>query len=282
MGMTAGRSITYFRGQWLEGNPGIIGPMTHAFWLSSVVFDGARAFEGVAPDLDLHCARCVRSATAMGLEPIVTAGEIEEMARDGIARFAKEAALYVRPMFFAESGFVDPDPASTQFALTVHESAMPSARGFTACKSTRVRPLPDSAPTDAKASCLYPNAARALREAASRGYDNAVILDPLGHVAEFATANLFIAKDGAVHTPVCNGTFLNGITRQRVIKLLQDAGVAVYERTLRFSDVLEADEVFSTGNYAKVVPVTKVEHRDFQPGPLGQRARELYWAYAHT
>lgn len=275
------RAITWVDGAWLEGNPAIIGPMTHAIWLSSVVFDGARAFEGVAPDLDLHCARAVRSALALGLEPMLTAGEIEELCWDGIRRFPKDATLYIRPMFFAETGFVAPEPESTRFTLTINEEPMPSAAGFTACLSTRRRPAPGSAPTDAKAACLYPNAGLALKEARGRGFDNAVMLDPIGNVAEFATANLFIAKDGAVHTPVPNGTFLNGITRQRVIALLRDAGVPVHERSLTFAEVMAADEVFSTGNYAKVVPVTRVEDRHLQPGPLAARARALYWDFAH-
>jgi branched-chain amino acid aminotransferase len=184
-------------------------------------------------------------------------------------------------MFFAEGGWVDPDPETTQFVLAVYESPLPPASGFTACLSTRRRPLPASAPTEAKASALYPNAGLALKEAKGRGFDNAVMLDPIGNVAEFATSNLFIAKDGAVHTPVPNGTFLNGITRQRVIRLLRDAGIAVHERTIGWAEVQEADEVFSSGNYAKVVPVTRVEDRHLQPGPLGLTARRLYWDYAH-
>ncbi|WP_431856651.1 branched-chain amino acid aminotransferase [Azospirillum sp.] len=275
-------ALTYVRGAWLEGNPGLIGPMSHAMWLASLVFDGARAFEGVAPDLGLHCARAVRSAQAMGLKPMLTAGEIEELCWDGIRRFPREAALYIRPMFWAEDGFVAPDPDSTQFALTINESPMPSAGGFTACLSTRRRPAPDMAPTEAKAACLYPNAGLALKEAQERGFDNAVMRDPVGNVAEFATANLFITKDGAVHTPVPNGTFLNGITRQRVIGLLRGAGVTVHERTLTVAELMAADEVFSTGNYAKVVPVTRIEDRDLQPGPLAARARALYWEFAHS
>ena len=275
-------ALTYVNGEWLEGNPGLIGPMSHAMWLASLVFDGARAFEGVAPDLGPHCARSVRSALAMGLKPMLTAGEIEELCWDGIRRFPREMALYIRPMFWAEDGFVAPDPDSTRFALTIHEAPMPPASGFTACLSTRRRPTPASAPTEAKAACLYPNAGLALKEARERGFDNAIMLDPIGNVAEFATANLFIAKDGAAHTPVPNGTFLNGITRQRVIGLLRDAGVPVYERTLTVQDVMEADEVFSTGNYAKVVPVTRFEDRDLQPGPVAQRARALYWEFAHS
>lgn len=276
-----GRAISYVKGEWLEGNPPIVGPMTHALWLGSVVFDGARAFEGVAPDLDLHCARSIRSAQVLGLSPMLTAGEIEELCWDGIGRFPAGTHLYIRPMFYAEDGFVAPDPESTQFVLTLNEAPLPDARGFSACLSSRRRPLPGTAPTEAKAASLYPNAGLALREARERGFDNAIMLDPIGNVAEFATANLFIAKDGVVATPVPNGTFLNGITRQRVIALLRAARIPVEERSLTFREVMEADEVFSTGNYAKVVPVTRVEDRRFEPGPAFAKARELYWDYAH-
>src|SRR4029079_7900686 len=143
------------------------------------------------------------------------------------------------------------------------------------------RPSYEFAPTDAKAACHYPNSSRALREAAKRGFNNAVFLDPSGNVSEFSTSNLFYAKDGEVHTPVPNGTFLNGITRQRVIKLLRKAGIAVHERSVPWSDVMAADEVFSTGNFGKVIPVTRVESRDLQPGPMFKKARELYWEFAH-
>ena len=136
------------------------------------------------------------------------------------------------------------------------------------------------APTEAKAACLYPNAGLALVEARKRGFQSAIMLDAIGNVAEFATANLFIAKDGVARTPVPNGCFLNGITRQRVIGLLRADGVTVEECTLTPDDVLSADEVFSTGNHSKCVPVTKVEHREFAPGPVFARARALYWEYA--
>lgn len=276
----AGRAVTWFKGSWHEGNPAVLGPLNHAFWLSSVVFDGARAFEGTAPDLDLHCARTVRSAQSMMLNPAITAGEIRELCEEAVSRFPSDAELYIRPMFYAEGGWVDPDPETTQFVLSVYEAPLPRG-GFSACLSSRRRPLPNSAPTDAKASCLYPNAGLALKEAKAKGFDNGVMLDPIGNVAEFATANLFIAKDGAAHTPVPNGTFLNGITRQRVVRLLREAGVPVHERAISWQEVLEADEVFSTGNYGKVQPVVRLEDRHLQPGPVFHRARELYWDFAH-
>ena len=157
---------------------------------------------------------------------------------------------------------------------------MPEPKGVSCCFSSYRRPARDAAPTDAKAGCLYPNMQRALVEAAGRGFDNAITLDASANVAELATANLWIAKDGVAMTPSCNGTFLNGITRQRVIRLLRDAGTEVQETTLTKADILGADEVFSTGNYGKVLPITRVEERHYQTGHVYQQARALYFEFA--
>ncbi|MEK9725486.1 MAG: aminotransferase class IV, partial [Rhodospirillaceae bacterium] len=129
-------------------------------------------------------------------------------------------------------------------------------------------------------SCLYPNVARGVADANARGFDTAVVQDPSGNVAEFSYTNLFMVKDGAVHTPAINGTFLNGITRQRTIALLRQGGFGVEERAIAFEELLDADELFATGNYAKVSPCTRLEDRELQPGPVYTRARELYFEYA--
>lgn len=272
--------LHFVDGRWLEGNPPLLGPMANAFWMASVAFDGARAFAGRAPDLDRHCARLVRSTRAIGLAPTLTAEEIAGLAWDGIRKFPEGAELYIRPLFYAEEGFVIPKPESTKFVLTLFDSPLPEPRGFTACLSDTRRPTPESAPTLAKTSALYPQSAEAMRRARAKGFSNAVVLDATGHVAEFATANLFLAKYGQVHTPQPNGCFLDGITRRRVIGLLRDSGVEVIERAIPWRDVLEADEVFSTGNYAKVTPLIKLEDRALQPGPVYARARELYFEWA--
>jgi branched-chain amino acid aminotransferase len=91
-----------------------------------------------------------------------------------------------------------------------------------------------------------------------------------------------MAKGGAVYTPVANGTFLAGITRQRVIGLLRESGVKVIEKTLSYHDFETADEVFSSGNYSKVVPVGRIGDRIIQPGPFYTKAREVYWEFAHS
>ncbi|MCY3754344.1 MAG: branched-chain amino acid aminotransferase [Alphaproteobacteria bacterium] len=274
---------TWLDGVWHAGNPPIFGPMTHGAWMASVAFDGARAFEGVMPDLDRHAARAIDSARKLGLEPKIPAEEIAALAVEGVRRFPEGTELYIRPLFWAEDGFVEPDAESTRFMLTLFEMALPAPDAtVTAALADERRPRPAMAPTDAKASCLYPNVQRMLRKARQRGFSTALVLDPDDKVAEFATANLFMVRDGKVATPADNGTFLNGITRQRMIGLLQEDGHEVAERTIELEELLEADEVFATGNAPKVIPASRIEDRDFQPGPVARRARELYWAFAHA
>jgi branched-chain amino acid aminotransferase len=278
------KTWTFFAGDWHEGNIPLMGARTHAAWLGSSVFDGARAFEGVAPDLDLHCARVNESAKALFLKPALSTDQWLGLVADGMKRFDKDAALYIRPMYWAEQAgalLVAPDPESTRWCLTLYEAPMRKPEGFSITLSPYRRPTLESMPLDAKAGCLYPNNARALIEAKGRGFANCVVCDMLGNVAELATANIFMGRDGVVFTPVPNGTFLNGITRQRVIRLLREADVTVVETTLRYRDFETADEIFSTGNYAKVMPIVRIDDRSLQPGPLYRKARELYWDFAH-
>jgi branched-chain amino acid aminotransferase len=275
----------WFDGAWHEGNPPLLGPRTHAAWLGSSVFDGARAFEGVMPDLDRHCARVNRSAEGMGLKPTMAAGHIAELVREGAKKFAPGTALYIKPMYWGEADgpyTITADPDSTQFCLCLFEAPLPVPGGSSVTKSSYRRPTLESMPTDSKAGCLYPNNARVMREAKSKGFDNALVCDALGNVAETGTSNVFMAKDGVVYTPAANGTFLNGITRQRVVQLLRDDGVPVVEETLRYEDFEAADEIFTSGNYAKLMPVLRIDGRDLQPGPFYRRARELYWDFAHS
>ena len=168
---------------------------------------------------------------------------------------------------------------STTLSLT---PTLPKPTGSAVTLSPFRRPTAESAPVEAKAGCLYPNNARALIEAMQRGFDNCLMRDMLGNIAELGTANIFMARDGVVFTPAPNGTFLNGITRQRMIKLLRDDGVVVVETTMSYADFQNADEIFSSGNYSKVSPVTRIDDRELQPGPFYRKARELYWAFAHS
>lgn len=290
MAMGAGEIWTWSEGAWHQGDARVAGAADHGLWQGTCVFDGARGFEGVAPDLDLHCARVNESARVMGLEPMHADGELTELAAEGLGKFASDVPVYVRPMYWSrgcDSSLICADPETTAFALCLEAlpladpAAMPE--GGMRITTTRFRrPLHSMATTDAKAAALYPNNARMVREARSKGFDNALAQDALGNVAELATSNVFMVKDGVVATPVPNGTFLNGITRQRVMKLLREAGHEVVETVLTLDDFRAADEVFSTGNANKVIPVSRFDDVTYGPGPVAAEARARYWDFAHA
>ena len=282
--MAVGKEIvTWFEGKWHRGDAMIIRAADHAAWLGSAVFDGARQFEGRRPDLDLHSARIIRSAEVMGMVPPVNAATVQALAEEGCGFFPPEAALYIRPMMWARDstpGIIDLVPESTGFALCIETLPMPEPGNFSLTVSPFSRPRPDMALTEAKAASLYANNGRIMAEARARGFSNALSRDPDGNVAETASTNVFMVRDGVVFTPKPNGTFLNGLTRQRVIGLLRADGVEVVEDTLRIEDFHQAEEIFVTGNIAKVMPVARFEDRVLGAGRIAERAREIYWDWA--
>lgn len=283
--MATGTNIkTYFEGRWHDRDLPILRAADHGAWLGSSVFDGARYFEGIAPDLDAHCARVNRSAEALMITPTMETGDIAMVVREGLKMYDKSATVYIRPMYWALDGGdlgVDPKPGSTGFTICLEEIPMAPAGKATTLTTTRFRrPVMEDAVVNAKAGCLYPNNARMLIEARNKGFGNALVADALGNVAETATANIFMVRDGEVFTPVPNGTFLAGITRARHMKNLRDNGYKVHEAVLSFDDFRAADEVFMSGNMMKVTPVTEFDGTHYQHGPVTRAVREMYWDWA--
>ncbi len=283
--MAVGSNIhTYFEGSWHAGDVSIMRASDHGSWLGTNVFDGARYVHGLAPDLEPHLARVNRSAEALMITPTKTVPELLDIVREGLALFPKDKAVYIRPMYWAIHGdltAIVPSAEETGFAICLEE--IPMAPEDAAARLTRTkfrRPVLEDAVVNAKAGCLYPNNARMLMEARSKGFNNALVTDAMGNVAETATANIFMVKDGEVFTPIPNGTFLAGITRARHITNLKADGVRVHETVLGYSDFEDADEVFMSGNMNKVTPVTAFDDISYQAGPITRRVREMYWDWA--
>ncbi len=283
--MAFGTNIrTWFNGSWHDGDVAVMRAADHGIWQGSSVFDGARLFDGLVPDLAAHCARVNRSAEALMITPTVEAAEMVDIAREGLKRYAKGAAVYIRPMYWAIDGSdlgIAPLENSSAFALCLEEVPMPPAEKTTTLTTTQFRrPVLADNVCNAKAGCLYPNNARMLVEAKRKGFGNALVQDAMGNVAESATANVFIVKDGVVMTPIANGTFLAGITRARHLANLRAAGIAAVECVLTLDDVRRADEVFLSGNFAKVTPVTAFDDVSYAHGPVTRQIREIYWDWA--
>lgn len=283
--MATGTEIrTYFDGKWHDGDVAVMKAADHGSWLGSTVFDGARMVNGLTPDLDRHCARVNRSAEALMITPTVSTEDMVAIVQEGLAAYAPGTAVYIRPMYWALEGDflgVVPKLGATGFAISLEAIPMASEEASTTLTRTQFhRPVLADAVVNAKAGCLYPNNARMLAEARAKGFGNALVADALGNVAETATANVFMVRDGVVFTPVANGTFLAGITRARHIENLRADGVEVVEKVLSFADFHAADEVFLSGNMMKVTPVTGFDDTVYQTGPLTRRARALYWDWA--
>ncbi len=283
--MATGKNIrTYFKGRWSDKDEVIIRAGDHGAWLGSTVFDGARYFEGVVPDLRAHCDRVNDSALAMMITPTVSTDDMVSIIWEGLRLFPSKSAVYIRPMYWALDGgdlAIIPKENSTGFAICLEDIPMADQNSHATLTTTSFRrPVLEDNVVNAKAGCLYPNNARMLSEARNKGFSNALVCDVMGNVAETATANIFLVKDGEVNTPIPNGTFLAGITRDRHILNLKKSGFPIFERILTLSDFLEADEVFMSGNMMKVTAVSSFQDKKYQIGPITKAVREMYWDWA--
>lgn len=283
--MATGTKIrTFFNGVWHDEDVAIMRAADHGSWVGTTVFDGARYFDGRAPDLEAHCTRINASAEALMITPTMQPAEIVAAVHEGLKAYGPDEAIYIRPMYWAldgdASGIV-PKEGATGFAICLEAIPMADQNASVTLGRTQFRrPVLEDNVVNAKAGCLYPNNARMLAEVRKRGFGNALVADAMGNVAETATANVFMVKDGAVFTPIPNGTFLAGITRARHMANLRADGVEVIETVLGFNDFADADEVFLSGNMMKVTPVTGFEDTAYQMGPVTRRVREMYWDWA--
>ena len=287
--MATGTNIrTYFEGTWHNGDLSVMKAADHGAWLGPTVFDGARVFDGLAPDLEAHCARINRSARALMITPTVSTEDMVAIVREGLASYPSNIAVYIRPMYWALAGDelgIIPLEGATGFAISLEQIPMAPPEAAATLTRTRFRrPVLEDNVVNAKAGCLYPNNARMMAEARSKGFNNALVADAIGNVAESASANVFMVKDGEVFTPVPNGTFLAGITRARHMENMRADGLRVHESVLSFDDFHAADEVFLSGNMMKVTPISAFDDTSFRVGgkgnPVTQRVREMYWDWA--
>jgi len=287
--MATGTNIkTFYEGTWHDGDQMIMRAADHGSWLGTTVFDGARLFDGLSPDLDKHCARINRSAEALMITPTVTTEDMIDIIREGLESYGRDQPVYIRPMYWALAGDelgIVPRAGATGFAVCLEEIPMAPPEAATTLTRTRFRrPVLEDNVVNAKAGCLYPNNARMMAEARAKGFGNALVADAMANVAESASANVFMVKDGEVFTPIPNGTFLAGITRERHMINMNADGLKIHETVLSFDDFHDADEVFLSGNMMKVTPVAAFDDTTYEIGananPVTRRVREMYWDWA--
>ncbi|MFE2168796.1 branched-chain amino acid aminotransferase [Streptomyces sp. NPDC059447] len=255
--------------------------LSHGLHYGGAVFEGIRVYGGRMFKSAEHAERLCASARELNYSLPFTADALDAAARKLVRR---EGIVdgYVRPVAWRGSEQISVSGAGTTAHVAVAAwewphvfSADAASRGIRLRTSTWRRPDPATAPVRAKAASLYNICTLARDEAEAAGYDDALLLDLRGGLAEATGANLFLVIDGALHTPTPD-CFLDGITRRTVIALAAELGVEVVVRRIDPTELDRAEEVFLTGTAYEVQPVSAVDDRTYAVGKVTSELAEAY------
>jgi branched-chain amino acid aminotransferase len=247
--------------------------LTHALHYGSSVFEGERAYGGKIFESKKHSERLIQSANYLDMPLPYSVEQIED-AKQEILDNNKEKDLYVRVIAWRGSG-LDMGVASAKNKVHMSVSAWEWGAYYGDAKmqgakldiSKWKRPSPDTIPSFAKASGLYMICTVSKHEAEAKGCSDALMLDYRGYVAEATGANVFFVHDGVVHTPKPD-CFLNGITRQTVMRMLRERGIETIERHIELDELENFTECWLTGTAAEVTPVGRIGNYSFEVGPI--------------
>ncbi|OHC75469.1 MAG: branched-chain amino acid aminotransferase [Rhodospirillales bacterium RIFCSPLOWO2_02_FULL_58_16] len=274
--------VIWFDGKMTPWREAKVHVLTHALHYASSVFEGERAYGGKIYKLTEHSRRLAFSAEILGFKLPFSVAEIDEACR----RVLKANAIvdgYVRPIAWRGSEMMGVSAQQSKIHVAIATWTWPSyfspearMKGIRLKTSPWRRPAPETAPVLAKAAGLYMICTMSKHAVETQGYDDALMLDWRGLVAESTGANIFLVfGDGRLHTPA-PGCFLDGITRRTVIDLARARGIEVVERAIMPSELANATEVFLTGTAAEVTPVGEIDDHSFTPGVLTKILMEDY------
>jgi branched-chain amino acid aminotransferase len=263
---------------WFDGNlipwrEAKLHVLTHGLHYASCVFEGERVYNGSVFKLTEHSERLAKSAEILGFSLPYSVAQIDEATRVAVAASGLTDA-YVRPVAWRGSEMMGVSAQHNRIHVAIAVWEWPSyfspeARmaGIRLQTSRWRRPAPDTAPVDSKAAGLYMICTLSKHEAENSGFNDALMLDYRGQVAEATGANFFMARGGKLHTPIPD-CFLDGITRRTVIDLAKKRGIEVIERAIFPEELKDAEEIFLTGTAAEVTPVGLIDDLTFTPGAL--------------
>ena len=268
-------------GQFVPWRDAKVHVLTHALHYASSVFEGERMYGGEIFELNAHTERLFRSGEILDFKIPYTVEEINEACK---ATCAKNGLTdcYIRPIAWRGSEMIGVSAQQTKIHVAIAVWEWPSyfqpeerARGIRLTHAKYRRPAPDTAPTASKAAGLYMICTVSKHAAEKEGYADALMLDYRGYIAESTGANIFLVRDGVIHTPTPD-CFLNGITRQTVIKLAKAKGYEIIERHIPFDELGTFSEIFLTGSAAEVTPVSEIGEFRFTPGKISLGLMEDY------
>jgi branched-chain amino acid aminotransferase len=255
--------------------------LSHGLHYASCVFEGERVYNGEIFKLREHTQRLIDSGKELGFEIPYSLEELEQATRDTVASQGF-ADAYVRPVAWRGSEMMGVSAQETKINVAIAVWEWPSyfspearMRGIRLTTSKWRRPAPDTAPVHAKAAGLYMICTLSKHDAEAKGYDDALMLDYRGRIAESTGANIFLIQDGKIHTPTPD-CFLDGITRRTVISIAKKHGYEVIERAIMPEELANTSEIFVTGTAAEVTPVGEIDDYKFEVGTITRTLLEDY------
>ena len=256
--------------------------LTHGLHYASCVFEGERSYNGKIFKLREHTDRLLESANILGFNIPYNANEIDHACKE-VCEINSIVDGYIRPVAWRGSEMMGVSAQQNTIHLAIAAWPWPSyfspearMKGIRLMTAAWRRPAPDTAPTNSKAAGLYMICTMSKHAAEAEGYDDALMLDWRGQVAESTGANIFLVfGDNKLHTPVPD-CFLNGITRQTIIELAKARGIEIIERAIMPNELSSATEVFLTGTAAEVTPVGEIDDHKFAVGEISRAMMDDY------
>jgi branched-chain amino acid aminotransferase len=269
---------------WRDARPHVL---SHGLHYGSSVFEGERAYDGHVFRLRQHSRRLRRSAELLDFEIPWSEGEIDAATREVVAA-NNIGDGYIRPVAWRGSEVMGVSAIGNTTHLAIAawpwpQYFSPEARlkGITLCLADWKRPSPETAPSQSKAAGLYMIATMAKDRAIKAGFDDALMLDWRGDIAEATGANVFLVIGGEIHTPRPD-CFLDGITRQAAMELARRRGYLVRERRLTLGDLDKTQEMFLTGTAAEITPVREAVGRKLVVGAITRAVMEDFALLVRT
>ena len=271
----------FLDGQLLKWSDAKLHVLSHGLHYASSVFEGERVYKGKVFKEQEHTERLIRSAKTLGFDIPYNAKEINAIRKE-VLTANKIDDGYIRPVSWRGSEMmgISAQTNTIHFALAAWKwpsyfSPEAKLKGIKLNISKWRRPDPLTAPVNTKAAGLYMICTLSKHEAESKGFDDSLMLDYRGYIAEATGANIFFIKNNEIHTPIAD-CFLDGITRQTVINIAIKEGIKVEEKRLNIEDINDYEECFVTGTAAEVTPVKSIANYEFKPGKLCKFFIEKY------